>query len=1016
MVVNPQSANIQYAAGTKLIDLVEEAVVTSRRRKREDKFNQAGEIYYLLHSLTYDDYIEVEQINSILERLKLSANLQAVPVAPLVNQLDPPTVNVGPQGPKGDTGDTGPQGPQGIQGIQGPAGQDGAGISLAEGKIYIGDSNGDPIEQTVSGDITLNSSGVAAIGSGVIVNDDINASAGIALTKLAAGTASRAARFSSSGFLEPSDITVTEQGYLAGVSSNIQTQLNSKQNLVTGAASTVVSADLAASLVLVSSTSGKIEVSAVTATELGYIAGVTSNIQTQLDAALITDVSSVTTGDIIFYDGTSWTNLAVGSAGQVLTVSSGVPTWQNGTSNGIPSGGTANQYLIKDSGTDYDVSWADLTTSSISDLSSTANDLNLMAGLDGVITGAELAYLAGVTSNIQSQLDAKQSSSLAYNAIWVGDGSNTATQLAPGSNGQVLTSVAGVPQWQTPSPPGDVSGPVSSTDNAIARYNGALGDSIQDSGVLIDDTNNITGIASIRTDNQGGLILRELTASGTNAVTLRAHGTMASDYTITLPAAAPASNTFLKYDGTDYVWAVGGGGGSSLAQKEEAGTTYTIVDADNGYIIYFTNAAGCTVTLDNTVATNTEVTTVRADGAGLISHVAGGTAVRFTIDDDIEHEKGAATWVKKNSTDWYGWGSLGPSGAGGGGGTYTGTTNRITVNGSNEIDIAATYVGQTSITTLGTIATGTWNATAIGVTKGGTGLTALGTANQLLRVNAGATALEYFTPSYLTANQTITLSSDITGSGSTSITATIASNAVTDAKFRQSAGLSVVGRTTNSTGNVADITAGTDGHVLRRSGTSVAFGEIPISSVTSLQSSLDAKAAITSVVGVQDLYVPASAMWPRITSGCAALVRSEMTTSLVNLQTLDFDQSTQEYAQFTVALPRKWNNGTITAVVYWTASAGAGTVQWGISGGAYSDDDSLTTALGTAQTSTDTLIAVNDLHISPETSAITIAGTPADADFLAIQISRNTANDTLSGDAKLIGVSIRITTNTGVDA
>jgi len=57
--------------------------------------------------------------------------------------------------------------------------------------------------------------------------------------------------------------------------------------------------------------------------------------------------------------------------------------------------------------------------------------------------------------------------------------------------------------------------------------------------------------------------------------------------------------------------------------------------------------------------------------------------------------------------------------------SVSGTTDRITSTGGTTpvIDIAATYVGQTSITTLGTIATGTWNATAIGVTKGGTGLT-----------------------------------------------------------------------------------------------------------------------------------------------------------------------------------------------------------------------------------------------------------------------------------------------------
>jgi len=69
-----------------------------------------------------------------------------------------------------------------------------------------------------------------------------------------------------------------------------------------------------------------------------------------------------------------------------------------------------------------------------------------------------------------------------------------------------------------------------------------------------------------------------------------------------------------------------------------------------------------------------------------------------------------------------------------------GTTDRISVS-ADAVDIASTYVGQTSITTLGTISTGTWNATTIGVGKGGTGVTTL-TTNGILYGGAtvGATA------------------------------------------------------------------------------------------------------------------------------------------------------------------------------------------------------------------------------------------------------------------------------------
>ncbi len=98
------------------------------------------------------------------------------------------------------------------------------------------------------------------------------------------------------------------------------------------------------------------------------------------------------------------------------------------------------------------------------------------------------------------------------------------------------------------------------------------------------------------------------------------------------------------------------------------------------------------------------------------------------------------------------------------------------------------------------------------------------TANGLLRRSSGVWAMDSNT--YLTGNQTITLSGDLSGSGATSISATIANNAVSDAKIRQSAGLSLLGRSANSTGNIADITAANDGEILRRSGTSIGFGTI----------------------------------------------------------------------------------------------------------------------------------------------------------------------------------------------
>ena len=72
------------------------------------------------------------------------------------------------------------------------------------------------------------------------------------------------------------------------ISTATQTALNGKQATITGGASTITSSNLTANRALVSNADGKVAVSAVTDTELGYLDGVTSNIQDQLNSKLST--------------------------------------------------------------------------------------------------------------------------------------------------------------------------------------------------------------------------------------------------------------------------------------------------------------------------------------------------------------------------------------------------------------------------------------------------------------------------------------------------------------------------------------------------------------------------------------------------------------------------------------------------------------------------------------------------------------------------------------------------------
>lgn len=118
-------------------------------------------------------------------------------------------------------------------------------------------------------------------------------------------------------------------------------------------------------------------------------------------------------------------------------------------------------------------------------------------------------------------------------------------------------------------------------------------------------------------------------------------------------------------------------------------------------------------------------------------------------------------------------------------------------------------VNSSNITTLGTITSGTWNGTAIADTY----ISSAATWNAKQAALSGTgfvkisgTTISYDNSTYLTANQTITLSGDVSGSGTTAITTTIGANKVTLAMMAQVATATFLGRTTAGPGNVEALT------------------------------------------------------------------------------------------------------------------------------------------------------------------------------------------------------------------
>ena len=183
---------------------------------------------------------------------------------------------------------------------------------------------------------------------------------------------------------------------------------------------------------------------------------------------------------------------------------------------------------------------------------------------------------------------------------------------------------------------------------------------------------------------------------------------------------------------------------------------------------------------------------------------------------------------------------------------------------------------------------------------------------------------------------------------------------------------------------------------------------------------VQAGGSAVKVAGKETIWVPAVAMYPNTTNGAAALAQVELTAGQPELKCLDFDASTDEFAQFAVAFPKSWNEGTVTFQAFFTsAGTNTGNAIFTLAGVAVSDNDAIDAAFGTAGSVTKAHSGTaNDLDVSSESSAITIAGTPAAGDEVFFQVSRDADNgsDTLTGDARLLGIKLFFTTDAANDA
>lgn len=255
-------------------------------------------------------------------------------------------------------------------------------------------------------------------------------------------TASRALVSGSGGKIEVSAVTSTEIGHLDGVTSGIQTQLDSKvaatvtaaNDFVTftrldanidvvsanaaavetrraaniaGAVSTITTGNLGADKALVSDGSGKVAVSGVTATELGRLTGVTSAIQTQFTGAETRRTSNIAgaISTVLTSDLTASRALVSNAAGKIVV--SAVTDTEIGHLDGVTSA-IQTQLNAAETRRTANIAGA-VSTITTGDLTASRAVVSDGSGKVAVsaVTATEIGHLDGVTSAIQSQIDTK---------------------------------------------------------------------------------------------------------------------------------------------------------------------------------------------------------------------------------------------------------------------------------------------------------------------------------------------------------------------------------------------------------------------------------------------------------------------------------------------------------------------------------------------------------------------------------------------------------------------------------
>lgn len=171
--------------------------------------------------------------------------------------------------------------------------------------------------------------------------------------------------------------------------------------------------------------------------------------------------------------------------------------------------------------------------------------------------------------------------------------------------------------------------------------------------------------------------------------------------------------------------------------------------------------------------------------------------------------------------------------------------------------------------------------------------------------------------------------------------------------------------------------------------------------------------------GKRDIWISGNTLWGAAAGNAgAAASTSDTATNKIRYIGWSFGTGVKKVAQYTMALPKSWDQGSISAILYFNQlAAGGGAVVWGCQAVAIPSTTTADAAYGTAQTTTTTAGTAGDLYQTAEITGITVGGTLSNNVAIDFQFYRDgtAGGDTLGVAVVLIGVLIRYNTNANND-